>query len=150
MVDASGHKLQTNTIDHVVCINSDDSQYRHQIEIDEYSEEQLEDDNMETAHYERMTTNKSNKNDKNVYVLSGPSASTSTSSADPIQTSRQMTKYITEHQSSQHNDSDERFLLSCSPILKRLSNKKNALARLKIQQLLFDIEFDEYSEVGNQ
>lgn len=40
-------------------------------------------------------------------------------------------------------DPDERFLLSCAPILKRLSNKKNALARLKIQQILYNIEFDE-------
>lgn len=40
------------------------------------------------------------------------------------------------------NDPDERFLLSCVPIFHRLSNKKNALARLKIQQLLYEIEFD--------
>lgn len=40
-------------------------------------------------------------------------------------------------------DPDERFLLSCSPILKRLSHKKNALARLKMQQILYDIEFGE-------
>lgn len=37
---------------------------------------------------------------------------------------------------------DERFLLSCLPIFQRLSNKQNALARLKIQQLLFKIEFN--------
>uniref|UniRef100_A0A1Q3G103 Putative alcohol dehydrogenase transcription factor myb/sant-like protein n=1 Tax=Culex tarsalis TaxID=7177 RepID=A0A1Q3G103_CULTA len=40
-------------------------------------------------------------------------------------------------------DSDERFLLSCVPILQRLPNKKNQLARLKIQQLLFELEYDE-------
>lgn len=40
-------------------------------------------------------------------------------------------------------DPDERFLLSCAPILKRLSNKKNALARLKVQQILYEIEFGE-------
>lgn len=40
-------------------------------------------------------------------------------------------------------DPDERFLLSCSPILKRLPTKKNALARLKIQQILYNIEFGE-------
>lgn len=38
-------------------------------------------------------------------------------------------------------DPDERFLLSCAPILKRLSQKKNSLARLKVQQLLYEIEF---------
>ncbi|XP_058814211.1 uncharacterized protein LOC131678236 [Topomyia yanbarensis] len=41
------------------------------------------------------------------------------------------------------SDSDERFLLSCAPILRRLPNKKNQLARLKIQQLLFELEYDE-------
>lgn len=40
-------------------------------------------------------------------------------------------------------DSDDKFLLSLSPALKRLSAKKNFLARIKIQQLLFEIEFDE-------
>lgn len=40
-------------------------------------------------------------------------------------------------------DQNDKFLLSCSPVLKRLANKKNALARLKIQQILFEIEFGE-------
>lgn len=40
-------------------------------------------------------------------------------------------------------DSDEKFLLSLSPALKRLNAKKNFLARIKMQQLLFEIEFDE-------
>uniref|UniRef100_A0A182IZ45 MADF domain-containing protein n=1 Tax=Anopheles atroparvus TaxID=41427 RepID=A0A182IZ45_ANOAO len=38
-------------------------------------------------------------------------------------------------------NSDERFLLSCAPALQRLSKQKNALVRLKIQQLLYDMEF---------
>lgn len=41
------------------------------------------------------------------------------------------------------SDSDEKFLLSCAPILRRLPNKKNQLARLRIQQLLFELEYDE-------
>lgn len=41
------------------------------------------------------------------------------------------------------DDSDERFLLSCAPTMKRLSIKKNNFARLKIQQILYEIEFDE-------
>lgn len=41
------------------------------------------------------------------------------------------------------DDSDERFLLSCAPTMKRLSTKKNNFARLKIQQILYEIEFDE-------
>lgn len=40
-------------------------------------------------------------------------------------------------------DSDDKFLLSLSPALKRLNAKKNFLARIKIQQLLYEIEFDE-------
>ncbi|XP_013199642.1 transcription factor Adf-1 [Amyelois transitella] len=38
-------------------------------------------------------------------------------------------------------DPDELFLLSCSPILKRLNSKQNARARLKIQQVLYEAEF---------
>jgi hypothetical protein len=40
-------------------------------------------------------------------------------------------------------DPDEAFLHSCLPILKRLPKKKNILARLRIQQILFELEFDE-------
>ncbi|XP_058821884.1 transcription factor Adf-1-like [Topomyia yanbarensis] len=39
------------------------------------------------------------------------------------------------------SDPDERFLLSCAPVLKRLSMRKNALVKLKIQQLLYEVEF---------
>ncbi|XP_058445870.1 transcription factor Adf-1-like [Malaya genurostris] len=46
-------------------------------------------------------------------------------------------------------DPDERFLLSCAPVLKRLSTKKNALVKLKIQQLLYDVEFGEV-ECGSE
>lgn len=40
-------------------------------------------------------------------------------------------------------DQDEAFLQSILPILKRLPKKKNILARLKIQQILFELEFDD-------
>lgn len=40
-------------------------------------------------------------------------------------------------------NSDEKFLLSCAPAMRRLTYRQNALARLKIQQILFDIEFQE-------
>lgn len=40
-------------------------------------------------------------------------------------------------------DSDEKFLLSLAPNLRRLNTKKNTMARIKIQQLLFELEFDE-------
>lgn len=44
-------------------------------------------------------------------------------------------------------DSDEKFLLSCAPILRRLSDKKNCMARLRIQQILYEIEFGDLNEV---
>uniref|UniRef100_A0AAG5DS90 MADF domain-containing protein n=1 Tax=Anopheles atroparvus TaxID=41427 RepID=A0AAG5DS90_ANOAO len=43
-------------------------------------------------------------------------------------------------------DPDERFLMSCAPILRRLPNKKNLLARLRIQQMLYELEYDEKYE----
>lgn len=142
-VDASGRKLSNQ---HIVCI--DENEYRHQIEIDEYNDEQLEEDALDTTTYERIPTIKADKSEKNVFILSAAN-STASSSMDQSQSSRQQSKYNSQpQQSSAQNDPDERFLLSCAPILKRLPNKKNALARLKIQQLLFDIEFDEYNETG--
>lgn len=41
---------------------------------------------------------------------------------------------------------DEKFLLSLSPAMKRLSQKKNSAFRIKIQQLLFELEYDEKYE----
>ncbi|GBP39851.1 hypothetical protein EVAR_29081_1 [Eumeta japonica] len=38
-------------------------------------------------------------------------------------------------------DPDELFLLSCAPTLKRLNSRQNAVARLKIQQALYEAEF---------
>lgn len=43
--------------------------------------------------------------------------------------------------SKNQTDPDEKFLLSCAPILRRLGDKKNGLARLRIQQVLYEIEF---------
>ncbi|XP_004922050.1 transcription factor Adf-1-like isoform X2 [Bombyx mandarina] len=50
----------------------------------------------------------------------------------------------TDEESCQHctrTDPDELFLLSCAPTLKRLNSKKNAVARLKIQQVLYEAAF---------
>lgn len=43
--------------------------------------------------------------------------------------------------SQMSNDPDEKFLMSCLPVLKRVSAQKNALLKLKIQTLLYEIEF---------
>lgn len=40
-------------------------------------------------------------------------------------------------------DSDEKFLLSLAPSMRRLPVKKNTMARIRIQQLLFEMEYDE-------
>lgn len=50
-------------------------------------------------------------------------------------------------QAASITDPDERFLLSCAPVLKRLSTQKNALLKLKIQQLLYEVEFGD-SDMG--
>ncbi|KAG6447082.1 transcription factor Adf-1-like [Manduca sexta] len=44
-------------------------------------------------------------------------------------------------------DPDELFLLSCAPTLKRLNSKKNAVARLKIQKVLYEAEFGNQTEL---
>lgn len=44
-------------------------------------------------------------------------------------------------------DPDELFLLSCASALKRLNSKQNALARLKIQQVLLEAEFGSQMEL---
>ncbi|XP_038212066.1 transcription factor Adf-1-like [Zerene cesonia] len=47
----------------------------------------------------------------------------------------------------QRTDPDELFLLSCASTLKRLNSKQNAVARLKIQQVLYEAEFGTQMEL---
>ncbi|XP_018578833.1 uncharacterized protein LOC108916950 [Anoplophora glabripennis] len=47
-------------------------------------------------------------------------------------------------------DADEQFMLSCVPILKRLSTRNNMLARMQIQSLLFNLEFGDNADVPAQ
>ncbi|CAF4954121.1 transcription factor Adf-1-like [Pieris napi] len=47
----------------------------------------------------------------------------------------------------QRTDPDELFLLSCASTLKRLNAKQNAVARLKIQQVLYEAEFGTQMEL---
>lgn len=55
----------------------------------------------------------------------------------------------TEEEPCQCNrtDPDELFLLSCASTLKRLNSKQNAVARLKIQQVLYEAEFGTQMEL---
>lgn len=155
-ITADSESVDKNSINQqIVCINSDGSEYPHQIEVDEYNEEQLEEEALDSTQYERITVNSSNKKSENnsVYYISAPGSHSSITNESQLQSPPRQSKMLTQAQAQSiatHNDPDERFLLSCLPILKRLPNKKNALARLRIQQLLFEIEFDEYTEVGGQ
>lgn len=108
----------------------------------------MEEDGLDSAQY--TTANERKAENSRVYFISNSHSSMNNESQ--LQSPpRQQTKITTQaHTASSNNDPDERFLLSCLPILKRLTNKKNALARLRIQQLLFEIEFDEENEVGGQ
>lgn len=54
----------------------------------------------------------------------------------------QQTKNIEILETRQFSDDpDEKFLLSCLPVLKRLPPRKNAYLKLKIQTLLYEVEF---------
>lgn len=145
-IDEAGNINMKQSDQQIVCITSDDNTYR-QLEIDEYNDEHIDEDCMEgSTSYERVATNATQKHHvkgENVYILSGTAPSSASSHDDGSTQLQRHNKHATHSQhGSVQNDPDERFLLSCLPILKRLPNKKNALARLKIQQLLFDIEFE--------
>ncbi|KAL1493556.1 hypothetical protein ABEB36_009260 [Hypothenemus hampei] len=43
---------------------------------------------------------------------------------------------------SRPEDPDEQFMLSCVPILIKLTLRKNMIARMKIQNVLFDLAFE--------
>lgn len=135
----------------IVCINSDGGEYTHQIEVDEYQEDQLDEDAL--ADSAQFVNGKGGpfKESSSVYYISAPTSNSTTSNTEShSQSSQRHTKSVSNASTSVHNDPDERFLLSCLPILKRLSTRKNALARMKIQQMLYEIEFDMYPEVSGQ
>lgn len=120
---------------HILCVNDVDPIEYHseQIEIQEYDElDEEEEEENDTS------TVVSTKGRLDVNRLQSSHVSANAES----HRSTQPPKPSTSAQ-CHGNDPDERFLLSCLPIFQRLSNKKNALARLKIQQLLFDIEFSD-------
>lgn len=133
----------------IVCINSDGGEYSHQIEVDEYQEDQLDEDALDSSQF--VNNKGSFKESSSVYYISAPTSnSITTNTESQPQSSQRHTKMVSNSTITLNNDSDERFLLSCLPIMKRLPTRKNALARLRIQQLLYEIEFDAYSDVGGQ
>ncbi|KAI8435609.1 hypothetical protein MSG28_009197 [Choristoneura fumiferana] len=66
---------------------------------------------------------------------------------DDSQPATKKTRLNSSEEETQRTDPDELFLLSCAPILKRLSSKQNAVARLKIQQVLYEAEFGTHMEL---
>lgn len=147
-ITADGESVDKNSMNHqIVCLNSD-GEYSTQIEVDEYNEEQLDDDALDSSQYANVS-NKKGENSSVYYISASTGHSSTNNDTHQHQTpSRQQTKVLTQQRSvSSNEDPDERFLLSCLPVLKRLPNKKNSLARMKIQQILFEIEFDECTEV---
>lgn len=135
----------------IVCINTDGAEYTHQIEVDEYQEDQLDEETLETPQY--VNSKSAFKDSGSVYYITAPtsnSTNTATDSHQPQHSSQRQTKMVSNSTITLANDSDERFLLSCLPIMKRLPTRKNALARLRIQQLLYEIEFDAYSDASGQ
>ena len=60
-----------------------------------------------------------------------------------IQTLQNLEKGTNERKEAEETDGDICFCKSLVPILKGFSPKKNRYDKMKIQQLLFDIEFDE-------
>lgn len=143
-------KMQTQGNRHIVCITHPTETEYQVHEIDDYSEDQLEDEEEEDIIEQTMS--KGNKkmvshNDGQLYNSIYVNGDLDEQHQDG-QSHQQHQHH--HHQHNQHNskilysnDADERFLLSCLPTLQRLPKKKNALARLKIQQTLFDLEFEE-------
>lgn len=133
----------------IVCINTDGGEYTHQIEVDEYQDDQLEEDALDAGQF---VNNKGPfKESSSVYYISAPTSNSTTPNTESqSQSSQRQTKMVSNATTTLNNDSDERFLLSCLPSLKRLSNRKNALARSNIQHLLYKIEFDMDPELNNQ
>lgn len=146
-------KLPNQNKGHIVCIaHPNENEFQaHHIEIDEYSEERLDDDD---EHIIEQSIGKEHKKiigqDGHIYnplyitgELEGQQETGHSQQHQQQQTHQQMQSQNGQPKNTYTNDSDERFLLSCLSTLQRLPKKKNALARLKIQQILFDLEFEE-------
>lgn len=130
----------------ILCIPHNTDYQPHHIEIDEYEEDQLEEeeehDNLITTTKQLISHPKKEMNQNSTETQIYQQLYTTTAST--VEELQQQSASISQKslRVCNTNDPDERFLLSCVPIFHRLSNKKNALARLKIQQLLYEIEFD--------
>ncbi|CAL8270190.1 unnamed protein product [Arctogadus glacialis] len=79
--------------------------------------------------------------------ISPPSPSLSESAVDTSPPSPPTTSTVAlvtpEKENTLAVDEDEHFMLSLVPSLRRLSNQKRAQARMRMQQVLYDVEFGE-------
>lgn len=108
-----------------------------QIESIEENCDYKQDDGQHTQHNDEQTIDLYDENQVMTRIFASPSNYQITE----VSGKKSVPDRTEEYTAIATTDPDERFLLSCSPILKRLPNKKNALARLKIQQILYSIEF---------
>lgn len=78
---------------------------------------------------------------KSNQVANGYSQDNPKSSTDDEDSSPSAKKQRLDSSEDENVDADELFLRSCANQLKRLTARQNAVARLKIQQVLYEAEF---------
>lgn len=57
---------------------------------------------------------------------------------------------VTDHQRTDLIDPDEQYLLSCLPAFKRFTSQQKALARIGIEKLFYEIEFENSGEPASK
>lgn len=135
------NKVTVTSRPSIVCISQPPEYQPHHIDLEYEEAEQLDDDDETDMLSTKQILTTTKKEIIQAPVNTQIYSQVYTTNDDDLhqQANSLQTKTLQTYSSI---DPDERFLLSCVPIFHRLSNKKNALARLKIQQLLYEIEFD--------
>uniref|UniRef100_A0A336LN41 CSON015187 protein n=1 Tax=Culicoides sonorensis TaxID=179676 RepID=A0A336LN41_CULSO len=139
-------KKEPTVVSNIIYIRNDTddngTEYIRAVETDggtiEEEEMEVADELEEEIHQEQIEIRSAPRNSKAETVTLDPDTETYT-----IEEATDSTVKFNRSFIEQSFDSDERFLLSLAPSLKRLNTKKNTMARIKIQQLLFELEFDE-------
>ena len=146
----------------IACIPHESNEYQgHHIEIDEYEEDAIEEDvEAMVDHTSKLTSNveKTVAGNNSIFNHIIAVANSSSMAASELKPSAQQQMHpqspVAEQQSASgqtmahSDDPDKQFLLSYLPVFYRLSSKQNGRARMGIQKLLFDIEFND-DESGN-
>lgn len=146
------NKITVTSRPSIVCIPQQAEYQQHQIDL-EYEEEleqMEEEEETETMITKQLITKKEVIQPVDSQIYSHVYTTATTPSDDPllhhttlhgknVQTFK--TTNINANSNNNSNDPDEQFLLSFLPTFRRLSNKQSALAKSKITQLMFDVEF---------